>query len=70
MNIRVSVIIATYNRAHILGECLQSLAEQNVSGDAFEVIVVDNNSTDNTEEVVAAFENRVPGLRLDRKSVV
>lgn len=60
----VSVIIATYNRAYILSECLESLACQTAAPDLFEVIVVDNNSTDNTAEVVASFADKVPNLRL------
>lgn len=60
----VSVIIATYNRAYILGECLESLACQTAAPDLFEVIVVDNNSTDNTAEVVDSFAGKVPQLRL------
>ena len=43
----VSVIVPTYNRAHLLGRALTSaLAEL---GDDDEVIVVDDESTDNTE---------------------
>jgi GT2 family glycosyltransferase len=49
---RVTVIIATYNRAALLDECLHHLRRQRFSpGDA--VIVVDNGSTDDTAAVVA-----------------
>jgi GT2 family glycosyltransferase len=49
---RVTVIIATYNRAALLDECLDHLSRQRFSpGD--EVIVVDNGSTDHTAAVVA-----------------
>lgn len=60
----ITVIIATYNRAYILGECLESLAAQTASHEIFEVVVVDNNSTDDTETVIAAFYEKIPGLRL------
>ena len=52
---RVSVIIATYNRAAMLDECLTHLQSQRfIAGD--EVIVVDNGSTDATAEVVARHQ--------------
>jgi glycosyltransferase involved in cell wall biosynthesis len=50
----VSVVIATYNRAALLADCLESLREQPFeAGD--EVIVVDNTSTDDTAGVVERF---------------
>jgi len=54
---RVSVIIATYNRATLLDECLDHLRRQRLSpGD--EIIVVDNGSTDDTDAVVARHQQR------------
>lgn len=54
---RVTVIIATYNRAALLDECLDHLRRQRfAAGD--EVIVVDNGSTDNTAAVVARHQAR------------
>ena len=43
---KVSVIIPVHNRAQDLAECLDSLARQTYPKDKFEVIVVDNDSTD------------------------
>ena len=48
---RYSIVIATYNRAGDLAETLRSLAGLRPSG-AWEVIVVDNNSTDHTRAIV------------------
>lgn len=64
----ITVIIATYNRAYILGECLESLATQTASQETFEVIVVDNNSTDNTEAIVGLFYDKIPGLCFVKES--
>jgi glycosyltransferase involved in cell wall biosynthesis len=58
----ISVVICTYNRAEILPAALQSLTSQVVDGLRFEIIVVDNNSTDRTRDVVMehAKLSRVP----------
>lgn len=57
--IEISVIVCTHNRATTLALTLHSLAFQTVDPSRYEVIVVDNNSTDNTKDVVecsAAFD--------------
>ncbi len=58
----VSVIVPTYNRAHLLGRALQSIMNQTYKD--FEVIVVDDGSIDNTEEIVRSF--RALGIRYIR----
>lgn len=52
---KVSAIICTHNRDHYLGLAIDSLLSQNF--DAFEVVVVDNASSDRTREVVEARLN-------------
>lgn len=54
-----SVVIATYNRAHLLVDTLHSLEAQRVPGGLrWEVVVVDNNSRDETREVVRRFSKK------------
>jgi len=46
----LSVIIPTYNRSALLASCLDALQLQTVSKDSFEAVVVDDGSTDGTEQ--------------------
>jgi glycosyltransferase involved in cell wall biosynthesis len=50
---KVSVVVASYNGAATLRTCLQSL--RNLNYPAYEVILVDDGSTDNTQEIAADF---------------
>ena len=52
----VSVIIPTYNRASMLNEAIQSVLDQTYSD--YEIVVVDDGSTDNTRNVVNKFSDK------------
>ncbi|MEL6925382.1 MAG: glycosyltransferase family A protein, partial [Bacteroidota bacterium] len=56
----VSVVIPNYNNAKRLGECLRALRAQQYPADRFEIIVVDNDSTDNA--VAVAQQHRATVL--------
>ena len=58
----VTVVICTYNRSHDLPFALESVLAQR-DAPPYEVIVVDNNSTDGTKAVVEAHRDRHPHLR-------
>ncbi len=51
----LSIIVCTYNRAAILLECMESLAGQSVDPDNYEVLIIDNNSTDETRASAVHF---------------
>lgn len=51
----VSIVIPTYNRADLLGQTIESCINQSYSRDKFEIIIADNNSKDNTKEVVENY---------------
>ena len=60
----VSVIVSTHNRADLLCETLDSILSQTYEN--FELIVVDDGSTDNTEEVVKRHSaGRINYLKID-----
>src|SRR5580698_5355366 len=54
----VSIAMATYNGARYVGEQLESLARQTVL--PTELVVTDDNSTDNTVDIVTAFATKAP----------
>lgn len=62
--VRISLVIATYNRAEQLMTTLVSVAAQSLAPEAWECVVVDNNSTDATRERVAAFGACHPELHI------
>lgn len=62
--IRLSLIIATYNRAEQLMVTLASVGEQSAKPSLWECIIVDNNSRDNTQERVAEFAKEHPTLNI------
>ena len=47
-----SIIVCTYNRAGILQEVIKRLRGQNYPAEAFEILIIDNNSTDETKQIV------------------
>lgn len=49
----VSIIIPTYNRAHLIGETLDSVLAQTYIN--WECIIVDDRSTDDTKEVIDSY---------------
>ena len=64
---RVSVIMASFNREHCIGRAIESIINQTFEN--WELIVVDDCSSDNTEEVVEAYtasDERIIYLKLEK----
>jgi hypothetical protein len=59
----LSVLIDTYNHQGLIEKALRSVLEQDFPTDQFEIIVVDDGSTDKTAEIVRQFEPRVRLIR-------
>jgi glycosyltransferase involved in cell wall biosynthesis len=59
----ISVVIPTFNRARILERALETLCDQTLDKSLYELIVVDNNCTDDTKEVVQKLARREPNIR-------
>jgi glucosyl-dolichyl phosphate glucuronosyltransferase len=55
----ISAVICTHNRARYLKGAIESLLDQDLGADAYEIVVVDNRSTDTTPEVVRGYGGRV-----------
>jgi len=63
---RLSVLFCSYNRADLLRQALDALCQQTLDRACFEVILVDDGSTDDTRGVVEGFAQRLP-LRYARQ---
>lgn len=60
--LKITVILCTHNRCHSLAKALHSAAAQTLSNsDEWDLLVVDNNSIDQTREVAEDFCHRYPG---------
>jgi glycosyltransferase involved in cell wall biosynthesis len=57
---KISIIIPTYNRAKMLGITIESFVCQNYPKDQYEIIIADNNSKDNTKEVIEEWQMKLP----------
>ena len=61
--LRITVAVITFNRSSFLRETLAGLVRQNYPAGCWELLVIDNNSTDDTREVVSSFLAATPSPR-------
>lgn len=69
VTVLVSVIIPTFNRSSVLDMCMRSILNQTVSVDTYEVIIVDDCSSDDTPEKCRHYAERYKNVRYLRNQV-
>jgi len=66
---QVSIIIPTYNHGNYIGKCIESIICQTYNN--WEAIIVNNNSTDNTIEIIKNFnDNRISVLNINNQGII
>ena len=63
-----SVIIPTFNQSNFLSRALDSVVNQNFNN--FEIIVIDNFSSDNTKKIVKSFKKKIIYKRIENKGII
>jgi glycosyltransferase involved in cell wall biosynthesis len=65
----ISVVIPSYNHAHFIGEALESLLSQSYT--SWEALVVDNHSTDDTEQVLKRYnDDRIKLFKINNEGII
>lgn len=56
---KVSIIIRTYNSGKFVRDAIESALRQDISSSLYEILVVDDGSTDNTREILKSYGNKI-----------
>ena len=68
-NKRMSFILPFYGVERYIGECLESIYQQDIPEDQYEVICVNDCTADNSEQIVLQYAEQHPNLKLIRHEV-
>lgn len=63
-----SIVIPTYNQANFLKKCLNSVFKQTFKN--FEVIIIDNSSTDHTKEIISKYKKKIVYKKISNQGVI
>jgi len=66
---KISIIVPVYNEEKLIGECLDALISQNYAKEDYEIVVVNDGSTDNTLEVIRRKQKEVKERGIEMKIV-
>jgi len=62
--IKISIIVTNHNYGHFLGRCLRSLLSQTIEKRYYEIIVVDDASTDSSHKIYESFKNEIKTIKI------
>jgi len=65
---KLSILIPMYNAQDYIGNCIDSLLHQNLSEDDYEIIVMDDGSSDNSVGIIEAYIKQHKNIRLYKES--
>ncbi len=65
--VKLSIIVCTYNRDDFISFCLESLKNQTLECNKYEIVLINNNSTDNTENICLKFQKDNPDINFNYK---
>lgn len=64
LSYKLSIIVPIYNGEDFIGECIDSLLDQNIHKDTYEIIIIDDGSTDNTRKLLQKYESMYDNIKL------
>ena len=63
----ISVIIRTYNMGCFIGRAIESVLKQTIAPKMYEIIIVDDGSTDNTEDILKPYKDKIRLIKQQHK---
>lgn len=63
---QISVVVTNHNYGHLLGRCIRSLLNQSLDRQAFEIIIVDDASTDDSLNIITLFKDQLKVVSLEK----
>ena len=64
----ISLIITTYNYGHYLERAIRSALDQTIDKDQYEVIIIDDASTDHTSQILENYKEDIRSIRFEKNN--